>query len=183
MAFAEQHEGHNGNGNGGGPANQLDILLRSLEARYEARVSHVDQRVGRVEQAIAGITSSMESVERTLSDISKKVHNPPQTQWSAIIAFASLVLAAGMAYTTLTIGPVQKQLDKVIDRQNDYRSQELDRLESYSLKLGEYSARMRLAEERLSEHATQDISLERRIDELNYKLGVNEGSHISLQKP
>jgi hypothetical protein len=150
-------------------------LLRALESRYEERVGQVDHRLNRVEQALSSNTATLEAVQKSMSLIAEKVHNPPRTQWGAIAGFAGVALTAAMGYTTLTIGPVSSGLEAVRERQNSTIDAQIQQMISASFRAGEHEARLSLSEKELAEDDSSFAMIMKEIYELQRRLGTLEG--------
>lgn len=168
---------HNGNGNGGVPPS-FDLLLRALESRYEERVGQVDHRLNRVEQALSSNTATLEALQKSMSLIAEKVHNPPRTQWGAIAGFAGVALTAAMGYTTLTIGPVSSGLEAVRERQNSTIDAQIQQMLTASFRAGEHEARLSLSEKELEEDDNSLALLMKEVYELQRRLGTLEGEQM-----
>lgn len=134
--------------------------VESLEARYR----HLDDRVGRLGQEVAGISATLSQVSHTLETISRRVNEPQQTQWSAIIAGCAFVASLGYS-AIMPIKETAQALGVRMDAQ-DSRTKDSARL------FGQIEQRMQSSER---EHQRTDniiMQLATRTYELNGRLNA-----------
>ena len=133
--------------------------VKELEARYR----HLDDRVGGISREVAGVKATLDSVVNTLDTIAKRVNQPNNTQWSPIIAAIGLAFSVAMAFTALSVKPLQDQLLRVADRQADSLDLGVKERVNHAAMMGSMEAKI---EQEIRENKEDDTSMGAVLDAL-----------------
>lgn len=148
------------------------ISVDNLEARYR----HLDREVGSLREDVAGHTATLNQMNTLLQDIAKTVNAPKRTEWQAMIAAATLVFGMAASYSTLSTRPIESDLQRVVNLQNEVISES----NNYAQLVGNLQAKVGMQSKLIADSNAVHKELHQKIYELSQRVGYNEGRHDSI---
>lgn len=122
------------------------------QPRHRSSIGEVFQRVHKVENDLSELRTDLASVaqivkgqDATLSRIATGLEQRQQTDWKALASWATVILAVGGLFASLTLAPMRTQMDaqqRSIERLADFRVDDARRSLQDAEERGRYKERV-----------------------------------------